>query len=401
MKIERTLRIIRTFVTVGLLGGLAACAPNFQDSPNAFNPTAEQQASLVMPRLRQPTLSHLTNGAMIADDGKRLPMQVWLPHDANGDVTKPKAVIVALHGFNDYSHAFAMPASIWQARGIATYAYDQRGFGANDNAGIWPGSESLCRDLGTALNLVQAQWPGVPVYALGESMGGAVILDAEGGSCSPHIHPAGIILAAPAVWARSTMPWPNRVALWLGGRVLPWLHLTGRGLHIRPSNNIPMLIQLSRDPLTIKKTRADAVYGLVDLMDAAYQARPNPTIPTLLLYGAHDQLVPPRPTHDVAQRLAQAQSAAGNGQDNLRTAYYAHGYHMLLRDLDYRLVAGDVADWILNKNAPLSPEAQKGAAQFFKMPASALSSKGVEPAPGLRQGPPVQQSGTLPAVMHP
>src|SRR5262249_47536372 len=40
-----------------------------------------------------------------------------------------RAVILALHGFNDYSHAFAMPGPLWAEQGIATYAYDQRGFG--------------------------------------------------------------------------------------------------------------------------------------------------------------------------------------------------------------------------------------------------------------------------------
>jgi alpha-beta hydrolase superfamily lysophospholipase len=34
-----------------------------------------------------------------------------------------------LHGFNDYSNAFEVPAQALAWRGIATYAYDQRGFG--------------------------------------------------------------------------------------------------------------------------------------------------------------------------------------------------------------------------------------------------------------------------------
>ena len=50
-------------------------------------------------------------------------------HPATLPTSGVKAVILALHGFNDYSNAFAMPARLWAERGIASYAYDQRGFG--------------------------------------------------------------------------------------------------------------------------------------------------------------------------------------------------------------------------------------------------------------------------------
>ena len=38
---------------------------------------------------------------------------------------------LGLHGFGDYSiNAFDLPAPLFTARGVAIYAYDQRGFGA-------------------------------------------------------------------------------------------------------------------------------------------------------------------------------------------------------------------------------------------------------------------------------
>ena len=68
----------------------------------------------------------------------------------NGCRTVPvRAVILALHGFNDYSNAFEGPGEVWAGHGIATYAYDQRGFGAAPERGLWPGtrrSRRRCRD---------------------------------------------------------------------------------------------------------------------------------------------------------------------------------------------------------------------------------------------------------------
>ena len=55
----------------------------------------------------------------------------------------PRAVILALHGFNDYSKAFEGPAQYFAKAGIITYAYDQRSFGDTPNRGIWPGTDAL------------------------------------------------------------------------------------------------------------------------------------------------------------------------------------------------------------------------------------------------------------------
>src|SRR5260370_1286892 len=116
---------------------------------------------------------------------------------------------------------------------------------------------------------------GVPFYLLGDSMGGAVAVEAmtgESGTPVPDVD--GVILTAPAVWGRATMDLVPRLALWAGVRLAPGLTLTGRGLEIKPSDNIPMLRALSRDPLVIKETRVDTIYGLVDLMDAALDSAP-------------------------------------------------------------------------------------------------------------------------------
>jgi len=59
-----------------------------------------------------------------------------------------------------------------------TYAYDQRGFGKAPHTGIWPGGKALREDLVDCVEAVRERNPGVPVFALGESMGGAVVLSA-------------------------------------------------------------------------------------------------------------------------------------------------------------------------------------------------------------------------------
>lgn len=291
----------------------------------------------------------LTADAFVPADGVRLPLRVWLPEG------KPKAVILALHGFNDYSNAFALPAPFLTAHGIALYAYDQRGFGAAPDPGSWAGEAALTGDVVTAARLVAARHPDVPFCLLGESMGGAVVIRAMARADAPHV--AGVILVAPAVWARQRMNVFERVGLWVTSRVLPWFPVNGSGLDIWPSDNIPMLRALSKDPLVLKNTRIGTLDGLVDLMDAAYASGPGLKGPALILYGEHDEVVPAKPTYDVMAALRRRR--------DVTLAVYAKSYHMMLRDLEANTVLTDMVAWIDDHAAPLPSGADRHAIEVL------------------------------------
>ena len=301
-----------------------------------------------------PSPPQLSDKVLVTADGARLPLRSWLP------AGRPKAVILALHGFNDYSNAFAAPATSWAADGIATYAYDQRGFGEAPLRGRWAGTWQLADDVTTASRLLRRRYPNVPLYLLGESMGGAVAISAVTGAAgAPKPDIDGIVLAAPAVWGRSTMTVFERVALWTGDQLVPDMTLTGRGLHITPSDNIDMLRQLSRDPLVIKETRVDSIKGLVDLMDTALGAAPNVEVPMLFLYGDRDEIVPRQPTELWVDRLPADERPAR------KLAWYANGYHMLLRDLEGPVVWRDIECWVADHHAPLPSGADRRASDVL------------------------------------
>jgi len=303
-----------------------------------------------------PAEPQLATDAFFSDDGARLPLRSWLP---DGRV---KATILALHGFNDYSNAFAGPAADWAEHGIATYAYDQRGFGEAPDRGYWVGAERLDQDVAVASRLVAARHPGVPHYILGESMGGAIAITAAAGAAGAG-KPVedGLILVAPAVWGRAAMNVFERFALWSADALAPGLILTGHelDLHIMPSDNIAMLRRYAADPLVIKGTRVDALEGLVNLMDLALASAPKLKPPMLILYGAHDQLIPSEPMRMFLAALPKTTDAGST------VAYYRNGYHMLLRDLEGPLVTHDVESWVLDPGDPLPSGADRNGGEIL------------------------------------
>ncbi len=212
------------------LAALAACAP-------ALAPGGIANATPV-----------IASDAFVTRDGLHLPLRRW-------DAAHPQAIIVALHGMSDYSQAFDLPGPWWAAHGISVYAYDQRGFGAAPNAGLWAGAPAMRADLADFVDFVRAKSPGVPVYALGESMGGSVVLTSMIGADPPRVD--GIILVAPAVWSRDDMPLPYRTVLWFAAHTMPWVHVSGEGLHIWATDNIAVLRKLAHDPLYQHSARVD------------------------------------------------------------------------------------------------------------------------------------------------
>jgi alpha-beta hydrolase superfamily lysophospholipase len=273
-------------------------------------------------------------------DGYVLPLTVWRPPD---DVPV-RAVVLALHGLNDHRRAFAAVGPYLAARGIVTCAYDQRGFGETQAAGVWHGGRRLAEDMRTVANLLRAVYAGRPLYAMGESLGGAVLLSSLQ-QTPPDID--GMILVAPAVWARGTMPLLQRISLWLAAHLMPAETVTAKFLDISPSDNEGMLRALHDDPLTIKATRIDVLYGTARLMDQAYADAPKLLTPAFILYGQHDQIIPKQPICDMLERLPRGT------QRRWRMAYYPNGYHMLTRDLHRETVLADIAAWLLNPSAAL------------------------------------------------
>lgn len=302
-------RFLRLAASMLCLCGVVACSPVEQ-------PTVERNKK-----------AYLSEEFVHASDGAQLHYQSW-------DVKKPRAVILALHGFNDYSNTFKLFAPYMQKRKIATFTYDQRGFGRNEMPGIWGGNENLSRDVCDAMDIMQKKYGNTPIYVLGDSMGASVVIHAQQ-FCDRNDF-KGLILVAPALWGEETMNPFFRFTLWLAAHTIPSKEFTGEDLKIQATDNIEILHEMMRDPYVIKSTRVDAVYGLLKIMDAAHaDLEQLPQLPALILYGGNDQVIPPHTIDNLSKKIPHA----------LRIDY-ANGYHLLLTDLQREKVYNDILQWM-------------------------------------------------------
>lgn len=276
------------------------------------------------PRHQTPTLGtdHLLTG-----DGARLPLASWQP---GGPAT---AVVLGLHGYGDYRQAFNLVGRWLAPRGIALYAYDQRGFGETHSRGYWPGADTLIEDCAEAVLALRAAHPQVPLAVLGESMGGSVAL---AGLSSGQVRGVDrLILVAPGVRGGVPLRQLHDLALRLGALALPWLAIELRRGG-RPWLDPEESTRLADDPLILRHLSVGTYDGLIELANRATTDGESELPPTLLLYGELDGTIPRAAIDDLALGLG----------DRCTLRLYPDRHHLLLHEGGADEVFADCLAWL-------------------------------------------------------
>jgi alpha-beta hydrolase superfamily lysophospholipase len=224
-------------------------------------------------------------GRAPAADGTELRTRHWPAPD-------PWASLLLVHGLGEHSGRYEHVGERLSAAGIDTHAYDLRGQGASDGRrGHVDRWSQYHDDLGERLAAVRAGADDRPIVLYGHSMGGLIV---AGYLLSDRPPPDLAVLTAPGL--DSTLArWKQALAPILG-RVAPTLAIpTG----IDPAT-------LSRDPSVGTRARGDdlcvkvstARFGAEALTEQARvrAGARSITVPTLVLHGLDDGLVPPAAT---------------------------------------------------------------------------------------------------------
>ncbi len=232
-------------------------------------------------------VSHAT-----AADGTDLLIRHWPPDEAEAGgawAGEPWASILLVHGLGEQSGRYEHVGDQFAAAGLDAWAYDQRGNGGSGGRrGDIERWSQFHDDLAQRLAAVRAAAGSRPVVLYGHSMGGLVV---AGYLLSDRPKPDFVVLTSPGL--DTALPaWKKGLARLLA-RVAPTL----------PIPNGINGSTLSRDPTVGQKAAADplnatastARFGAAGLAEQARvrgEARRGFGIPTLVLHGEDDGLVP-------------------------------------------------------------------------------------------------------------
>ncbi|MBI4532961.1 MAG: alpha/beta fold hydrolase [Candidatus Melainabacteria bacterium] len=217
----------------------------------------------------------------------------------------PRAVILCVHGLGLHSGSYEQFGKKMASLGFPTYAIDVRGFGSWMKAkGHQKVNFDAClNDVKTTLQAVRKANPGLSVFLLGESMGGAIALQAT--ALNGELVD-GLISAVPAADRFQQKKTDLKVALHL---------LTGFNRPfdvgtqvIKQATKDPMLrAEWKDDPLDRLKLSARELIQFQRFMNQNHDhAKEIKNTPVLIVQGSKDKLVKPEGTIELFEELATA-----------------------------------------------------------------------------------------------
>lgn len=239
-----------------------------------------------------------------------------------------RAEMVLCHGFAEHSGRYEAMGDRFAAAGIAVTAHDQIGFGASGGRRAWVEAWSDVLDQIQA-HLERARAGGHPVVLLGHSGGGLFALEY---TLAERPGPDLLVLSAPllalggAAWQRLFAP--------ILARVAPRLEipnpLDGAQLSRDPAVGEAYLA----DPLVHTRTTARFGHEMFKAMDRVNASLEKLALPTLVIHGAADTIVPP------------PASAPLGDLDVVERRLYPALRHELFNEPEGMDVVDDVIGWI-------------------------------------------------------
>lgn len=242
---------------------------------------------------------------------------------------KPKAVVVAIHGLIMHGLIFDALATHLAEQGIVVLAPDLRGHGRWCQGNGKKGNQAPAlvaygqsqEDLLAIVAAAKADYPNVPLYCLGESLGAAIALYAAGEN------PAcvdGLILSSPAVKHRVhiTHEMFEDVAKQLTNPVYRQVNMVP---YIKKfASNDPRIVdEYVKDPLVRKRLTP------WDLIKSAHSIRPtlkyaskiHANVPVLVIQGSKDEMLHSKAVINLVSHL--------NSEDQTVKWFKNHGHVML------------------------------------------------------------------------
>ncbi|XP_008566707.1 PREDICTED: monoglyceride lipase isoform X2 [Galeopterus variegatus] len=223
-------------------------------------------------------LPHLINA-----DGQYLFCRYWKPTGT------PKALLFVSHGAGEHCGRYDELAQMLIGLDLLVFAHDHVGHGQSEGERMVVSDfHVFVRDVLQHVDIMQKEYPGLPVFLLGHSMGGAIVILT---AAERPGHFSGMVLISPLVLANPESATTFKVlAAKVLNLVLPNMSLGPIDSSVLSRNKTEVDIYNS-DPL-ICRAGLKVCFGiqLLNAVSRVERALPKLTLPFLLLQGSADRL---------------------------------------------------------------------------------------------------------------
>ena len=269
-------------------------------------------------------------GRLNLADGTELFWRSWVPAD-------PRAASLFVHGLAEHSGRYEATARFFAGRGMACYAVDLRGHGQSQGRRVHVDSfDDYRADVDAALALVRERHPGLPLFPVGHSMGGLIVILyvlAKPQAVTGAVVSSPLLAAHPSAEPSSALKAVSRILSSVAPRLLIASNLDTAALSRDPA----VVEAYVKDPLVTSKVSPRWFASLQTAMAQARLRAPSLAVPMLLMQSGADRLVDPEAT----RRWAQAAPP-----DQLEFVWWDGLFHEMFNEPEREQVLDRTARWI-------------------------------------------------------
>jgi alpha-beta hydrolase superfamily lysophospholipase len=200
----------------------------------------------------------------------------------------PDAVLCLVHGLGEHAGRYKDLTCQLCAAGIAVLSMDLRGHGTSDGkrGHVAPRSRVL-EDIDDLIRKARNAWPGRPVFLMGHSLGGNLVLHHR---LAGKEKVAGTVASSPALILANPKPPAVMMLLRTAARLLPALIIPNRLDPAGLSRNRHIAVEYRSDPLVHPYISLQAGVDMVDAGNLVLARAAEPGGPVLLLHGSADPI---------------------------------------------------------------------------------------------------------------
>jgi acylglycerol lipase len=257
------------------------------------------------------------------------------------------AAMLIVHGLAEHCGRYEHVGSQLAAAGIDSHAFDLRGFGGSGGARAsvdrW---SQLHDDLEERLVGIRSIAPERPLVLFGHSLGGLISL---GYVLDGRARPDLLVLSAPAIGAR--IPLWQRALVSTLRRVRPGMLLSNRLDVSRLSSDTAICEAYVADPLNQHKSTVRFAHAAFGEQRRVAGSLDRLSIPTLVVHGGSDGLVPPET------------SSTFEGRHSVTRRVYPGVRHELHNEPAGPQVVADEIDWIRDQVSHMHQPSREAASR--------------------------------------
>jgi alpha-beta hydrolase superfamily lysophospholipase len=223
-------------------------------------------------------------------------------YSAEWPVKHPKAVIALVHGQGEHIGRYASLAGWYNAHDVTLTGFDQQGYGKSEGKrGHAESLDVLLDDIGQFLGNTRKQYPNVPIFLYGHSLGGGLVLHYVLRR-DPLLD--GLIVTSPLIRLAFQAPALKIMIGKMLRHIVPTLTLpTGLAANFI-SHDPAEVAAYKQDPLVHDKLSAAAGISILEMGEWLEAYSGVFSIPVLLMHGGDDKITSAKATKAFFERVA-------------------------------------------------------------------------------------------------